>query len=222
MNRLFGGIVTLILSAAMSGCTLMQSTAIPTPMLPATAAPTIAPAGTQVTRVPLEAVTTGPTFAADSEQSAFGGVGIGPATAAPTAGPRQVKIFMVALEDNGQSGEKIGCNDSLIPVSREVPVSPSPLTDTLTLLFSLKSRDYGQSGLYNALYQSNLKVEGISAHDGVFRVNLIGTVQLGGVCDNPRFVNQIRATVMQFATVKQANIFINGKSLESYLSEAGQ
>ncbi len=141
--------------------------------------------------------------------------------ASATSSTIRVKLFFIALNDNGKSGQRIGCGDSVVFRERDIPRTDSPLRDTLMLLFSAKQQYYGTSRLYNALYQSNLKVDGISAHEGVFRVDLSGTVRLGGVCDNPRFEAQIKETIMQFPTVKQANVLINGTPLEKILSGAG-
>jgi hypothetical protein len=138
-------------------------------------------------------------------------------SATPT-GLLRVKLYLVAIGDNGKTGQKIGCGDSLIAVDRDIPRTGSPLKDTLTLLFAIRDQYYGQSGLYNALYQSDLKVDGISSHDGVFKVDLSGKVQLGGECDNPRFEAQITQTIRQFSTVQQADVYVNGKSLENILS----
>ncbi len=57
--------------------------------------------------------------------------------------------------DNGVSGTKFGCDDSLVAV--EVPIAPTVgvLRAALNQLLSLKSSYYGQSGLYTALYQSD-------------------------------------------------------------------
>ena len=143
------------------------------------------------------------------------------ATIQNTSTTLHVKLYFVALNDNGKSGKLVGCGDSLVAVDRDIPHSASPLTDTLTALFAVKTQYYGQSGLYNALYQSNLRVEGVSAHNGVFRINLVGKTQLGGVCDDPRFIGQIRETALQFPTVKQADIYVNGISVEKLLSGTG-
>ena len=136
-------------------------------------------------------------------------------------GSVQVKLYFVVLNDNGKSGKLVGCGDSLVAVDRDIPHSASPLTDTLTALFAVKTQYYGQSGLYNALYQSDLKVEGVSAHNGVFRVNLVGKTQLGGECDDPRFIGQIRETALQFPTVKQVDIYVNGTPIEKLISGIG-
>lgn len=140
-------------------------------------------------------------------------------TPVATGEAQQVKIYLVALEDNGQTGTKIGCGDSLVAVTREIAPTKSVLQAALRELLSLKDRNYGQSGLYNALYQSNLKVDSAEITNGVATVRLTGQVQLGGVCDNPRFDQQLRQTVLQFPTIKSAKIFINGKPLEDIVSE---
>ena len=73
-----------------------------------------------------------------------------------------VKIYFVALEDAGKSGEKIGCDDSLIAVDTQIEASQrneDKITKSLEKLFAVKEKQYGQSGLYNALADATLKVE---------------------------------------------------------------
>lgn len=133
--------------------------------------------------------------------------------------PKLAKYYLVALEDNGQSGEKIGCNDSLIPVDQNVDLTYDPIKSALTGLFSVKGQFYGESGLYNALYQSTLKVDSVTIVSGKTTVKISGKYALGGVCDNPRFVEQIKATVQQFPVGLNADILLNGKPLDAILSE---
>jgi hypothetical protein len=145
-----------------------------------------------------------------------------PVRVQPTRGATtRVKLFFIVLEDNGRSGKPVGCGDSVVFRERDIPRTESPLRDALTLLFSAKQQYYGTSRLYNALYQSNLQVEGISNHDGVFRVELTGRLVLTGVCEDARIKAQIMETIMQFSTVRQANVFVNGVSLERLLSGKG-
>lgn len=132
-----------------------------------------------------------------------------------------MRIFLIALEDNGQSGKKIGCDDSVIPVQVTIPPTQAVLRAALEALISLKDQFYGQSGLYNALYQSNLQLEGVTIEGGKAIINLSGTLMLGGVCDNPRVEAQIEETALQFATVSEVAVFVNGKSLEEILSLKG-
>ena len=130
-----------------------------------------------------------------------------------------VNLYFIALEDNGQSGKKIGCNDSVIPVQVSIEPTTAPLRAALEKLFSIKDQFYGQSGLYNALYQSNLQVDSAVVENGTATVRLSGTFSLGGVCDDPRFSAQITETILQFPTVNTAVVYINGQRLEDVLSE---
>ncbi|MCL4295358.1 MAG: GerMN domain-containing protein [Anaerolineae bacterium] len=147
----------------------------------------------------------------------------------PTPTPRppgqggftHVQIYLVALGDNGQSGQKIGCDDSLIAVEREITPTIAPLRASLNELLSLREQYDGQSGLYNALYQSDLKIDDIGLANGRATIYLSGRYTLGGVCDLPRFEAQLEATALQFSTVDQVAIFLNGQALEEALSLAG-
>jgi hypothetical protein len=135
--------------------------------------------------------------------------------------PHTVQIFLIAMEDNGQSGVPVGCGDSAVPVHVEITPTQAVLKAALTALLSVKSQYYGQSGLYNALYQSNLQVDSLSIQNGKASVYLTGTLSMGGECDIPRVQAQLEQTVLQFPTVMQADIYINGKSLEDVLSLKG-
>ena len=147
----------------------------------------------------------------------------GPTLAAPTSipEPQRVQIYLIALEDNGKSGQPVGCGDSAIPVVVETPPTQEVLKASMESLLSMKEQYYGESGLYNALYQSDLQVESITLKNGKAVIHLIGTLMLGGVCDNPRVEAQLEATALQFSTVQEVSIFINGKTLEEALSLQG-
>jgi len=127
-------------------------------------------------------------------------------------------IFLIALEDNGQSGEMIGCNDSVIPVVVDIEPTVAPLTAALNELLGLGEQYYGQSGLYNALYQSNLSVQGVDIDNREAIIHLTGNLQPGGACDNPRVLSQLEETAVQYATVDSVSITVNGQPLESLLS----
>jgi hypothetical protein len=134
------------------------------------------------------------------------------------AGTAQVKIFLIAVGDNGVSGPKIGCGDSAVGVIRVVPVTKAPLTAALNELFSLHDQFYGQSGLQNFLYQSRLQLQSVAIANGVATIKLTGTLLLGGVCDSPRVDAQITNTALQFSTVHSVDVSINGKPLKDLLS----
>ena len=41
---------------------------------------------------------------------------------------------------------------------------------------------------------------------------------IGGVCDHPRIEEQLYATILQNEQIEEVDIFINGESLQDYLS----
>jgi hypothetical protein len=129
----------------------------------------------------------------------------------PTPGPGlvdSVQIFLIDLE-----GGDVGCGDAIVPVTRQVTPTAAPLRAALTELFSLKTQMYGESGLYNALYQSDISIDRVAIVEGRAEVELSGRLLIGGVCDEPRVIAQIEATVLQFPTVTSAVITLNGQPL---------
>ncbi len=143
------------------------------------------------------------------------------ATSGPAStgsGITRVKIFLIAMNDNGKSGELVGCGDSVIGVEREIPPTRAPLTAALNQLFSLHDQFYGQSGLYNALYRSNLRLSSAAIVNGRATINLTGQFLLGGECDDPRAEAQITQTALQFSTVRAVDVFVNGVPMKTLLS----
>jgi len=135
-----------------------------------------------------------------------------------TSGEQLVKIVLIALEDNGQAGTLVGCGDSAIPITVAIPPTQGVLRAALEKLFSAKNQFYGEAGYYNALYQSDLEVTGVTIEQGKAMIHLTGSVTLGGVCDAPRVEAQIEQTALQFSTVNEVNVFINDVPLEDVLS----
>ncbi|MFP4394775.1 MAG: GerMN domain-containing protein, partial [Anaerolineales bacterium] len=133
----------------------------------------------------------------------------------------RANIYLVAIGDEGESGEEIGCGDSLIPVEVEIEPTVAPMTAALEKLLAIDTREYGQSGLYNALYQSDLTVEGIDIEDREAIIELSGELVVGGVCDSPRVQAQLQQTALQYSTVDEVSIFINGEPLDEVLSQQG-
>jgi hypothetical protein len=145
------------------------------------------------------------------------------ATSLPTDVPvsHTVQVFLIAVGDNGQTGSAVGCGDSAVPVQVQTPPTSQVLQAALATLLSIKDQFYGQSGLYNALFQSDLQVESITIVAGKASVYLTGTLLMGGECDTPRVRAQLEQTILQFPTVTEADIFINGKPLADVLSLKG-
>lgn len=130
----------------------------------------------------------------------------------------EVTIYLVAIEDNGISGKKIGCDDSLVPV--EVP-SDSSLESPWNAIETLLRVDadvVNDLGLYNALDQSDLELVKFEIRDNFAKVYLEGEMMLGGVCDTPRIEEQLYATIFQGDQFDEVEFYINGELLEDYLS----
>lgn len=198
--------ITRPLATATTGPSTPPPTATATSANP-TAVPTLGPSATAAAAAPTVAPTPVPSATALSANSA------------PTASATQeeVKIYLIALAD-GKAMGPVGCGDQAVAVTRTVPSTRAPLTAALRELLAIKDREYGQSGLYNALYQSNLQVEKVTIEGGKATIQLTGQLRLGGVCDNPRVTAQLEQTALQFNTVKEADIRINGKPLDQVLS----
>jgi hypothetical protein len=151
-----------------------------------------------------------------------------PLPVAPTPIPTQpegldrINIYLVAVGDNGASGKLIGCGDSLVPVEVRIEPTLGVLRAALNELFKLEGQImYGQSGLYNALYLSDLSIADVAVIDGEARIDLQGKLMTGGECDIPRIEEQLRSTALQFSTVDRVSIRVNGVLLEELLDLRG-
>jgi hypothetical protein len=140
----------------------------------------------------------------------------------PTAtwvGTNEVYIYLIAVGDDGATGTKIGCGDSAIAVKRVLAsATQAPLRAAITELLSIHDQNYGESGFYNALYQSSLTVSDVNISNRVAIVKLTGTLTQGGECDSPRIKAQLELTATQFTTVDSAQITINGTPIDDVLS----
>lgn len=184
------------------------------PLTPTAALPTQPEVGASPT--PPLAATVGAEPTLPPELPAPTATGITPV--APETG--EVLIYLVALEDNGASGPVIGCGDSLIEVRRPADSNDQPIAAALQALLSVKSQFYGESGLYNALYQSELAVENWEVTpDGLASVMLTGQIKLGGTCDAPRFKAQIVQTIASASKAQWVEVFINGEPIDEVLTQ---
>ena len=136
--------------------------------------------------------------------------------------PQTVFIYLVAVGDNGVSGEMIGCGDSLVPVEVAIEPSQAVLRSALTALLNLAPEmTYGRSGLYNALYLSDLQIESLDIVDREAIISLTGTLVTGGECDIPRIEAQLTAIALQFSTIDSVTVYVNGTLLQDLLDLRG-
>lgn len=140
------------------------------------------------------------------------------ATDAPADEGDTARLYLIALEAGGEEGESIGCGDALVPVEVELDPSLPPLEAALSALLAIDEEFYGQSGLYNALYQSDLTVAGIQMEPDRTIIALEGDLVLGGTCDSPRIRAQLEQTALQFDDVPGVEFLINGEPLNAVIA----
>jgi hypothetical protein len=120
---------------------------------------------------------------------------------------------MISLGSNGP----LGCGDTVVPVLQEVPATNAILRATLERLLSIRTQFSGQTGLYNALYLSPLTLSDVSIANRVATIRLAGRIVMSGTCDGPRIQAQLEQAALQFSTVDQVRIFVNGNRLQDVL-----
>lgn len=129
-----------------------------------------------------------------------------------------VEVYYIALEDNGVGGAPVGCGDSAVAVKYPVGFGQDALTYAYEKLLYERERNVGESGLYNALYQSDLTIKSAEIKDGTAIIALEGSLLMGGECDSPRVQAQLEMIPGQFPGVTAVEVTINGKPLSEVLS----
>lgn len=155
---------------------------------------------------------TGPADAPDRQGATTGNAD----TPESTAGSTERSLTFIATGDDGLSGPRIGCGDSAV----SVPITTTtiaPLGEVMRAQLAEKDIHLGQSGLYNALAQSNLTYDSATIADGHATVRLSGQLLSGGVCDIPRITEQLTAPALQFDNIDTVTVLINGEPLEELL-----
>lgn len=128
-------------------------------------------------------------------------------------------VFLIALEDGGVDGRRVGCGDSAVPVEMTLPRRGPALEGALDELLSLRETFDTRTGFYNALHGSRLEVARIERAGPDVRVHLDGYLEIGGTCDSPRILAQLTETALQFEDVQRATFFLEGKPLARLLSD---
>jgi hypothetical protein len=123
-----------------------------------------------------------------------------------------IKLYLVALGDDGKNGKKIGCEDSLIAVTRTIKKTAAPLTSAIRELLVIPDVD-GSPKLKNFWKGRNLKLRSVSIVNHAAAIRFSGEMLIGGVCDEPRIESQIEETALQFPTVKKVKVFIGKRTL---------
>ncbi|MBA2731512.1 MAG: GerMN domain-containing protein [Acidobacteria bacterium] len=136
--------------------------------------------------------------------------------ATPIQKTQEVKVYLVALNDAGKSGKKIGCDDSLVAVTRTIKATGTPLKAALRELVAGASERDGELGNY--VFGPNLRVKSVSISRGTATIRFSGQISVAGVCDMPRITEQIDATAKQFPNVKRVRVFVGKRTLSDAIS----
>ncbi len=204
LEQFFGLVFVLIGVLALAACgsrpASLPATATPAPAAVTASSPTALPAP-NATVLPVTATPPPVPNPTQAPQSS------------PIPSGQTVKIFLIAVGDNGKSGKLIGCGDSAVAVTVPIARTQGVLRAALNSLLSIRQQYYGESGLYNALYQSNLTLDKVTIENRRALIYLSGTMKLGGVCDNPRVEAQFKETALQFSTVSDVAVYVNGEPL---------
>ena len=120
----------------------------------------------------------------------------------------KVKVYLVKIGEAGKGGKKIGCDDSLVAVTRTIKATIAPLKAAIEELLSIP-HDEG-----NYWMGTNLKVKSASISKGTATIRITGEgPSVAGICDEPRITSQIEETAKQFPSVKRVKVYVNGRPL---------
>jgi len=133
-----------------------------------------------------------------------------PQTTAPLV---EQKMYFIAVDNGGEDGELVGCNDSLVPIGRWVSSEGDIKRTIIEDLFTQHEQTYQRSGLYNPLWQSSLSVQTLELKDGLATLTLQGTLKLDSRCDGLRAQSMLQAALKQFEGVQAVHITINNRPL---------
>lgn len=127
-----------------------------------------------------------------------------------TVSPSIQNSVKIALVDPiGEPGPNtFGCGDRIVMVNRNISTT-TPLQTALEELFSVRPRDYGQSGYITALDDQNFHITRVAIVEGTATIEITGTIRFGGTCDVPRVEEQIKQTIKQFSSVQNYRILLN-------------
>ena len=131
-------------------------------------------------------------------------------------------VFLIALEDGGVEGRRLGCGDSAVPVEVTLARRGPALQGALEALLALRETWDTRTGFYNALHGSRLEIDRIERAGPEVRVHLTGYLEIGGACDSPRVLAQLTETALQFDDVQRATFYLEGKPLAGLLSGKGE
>ena len=135
------------------------------------------------------------------------------AVSTPVETTDEIDIYLVAVGDKGNKGLKIGCDDSLVAITKKITPTVAPLRAAIEELLAIP-HEYSKE-LGNYWRGKDLKLKNVVINEGVATIHITGEgPYVAGVCDKPRITEQIENTAMQFSSVSKVKVFVNDKPLE--------
>lgn len=129
----------------------------------------------------------------------------------------EITLYGIMLEDAGQNGPMIGCGDSLVKMKEYVSEQfkyenglNGALKEAISELLALDPASLTDTEVTTGAYQPALQVSSAEIVDGTATVNLEGNTQFGGVCELPRFQEQMLATAKSIKGVNDVKFSLNG------------
>jgi hypothetical protein len=124
----------------------------------------------------------------------------------------QLAVLAGEFYDVQFEGEKVSC-DTVIMVDQFIESTPAPLNSAMKALFEFDVKTDFLPGNFISS-QSDLSFFEAKIEGGVAKIFLTGSLgPIAGECDQSRVQTQIRATAMQFSSVNDVEIMLNGEVL---------
>lgn len=131
--------------------------------------------------------------------------------------PKSLGLPYILLWDQWASGMEIGCGDSVVLETAQVP---STITSEETLIKRAYTQVFNQAWLQDNqdsfLPAEWFAVNTVRIENKAIELSFIGELILAGVCDNPRVIAQLVSIPAQL-WYEDVQVFINDETLESYL-----
>lgn len=141
---------------------------------------------------------------------------LGKGTPGAPAKTTKVNIYLIALNDDGYSGARVGCGDTLVKEERTITPTDTPLKAAIEELLSVTAPIQRRVDLELTNYWkgTDLKLESAVISRGTAIIKITGQLVVAGVCDQPRIEGQINATARQLKAVKRVRVYVNGELLK--------
>lgn len=127
-----------------------------------------------------------------------------------------VDVYLTMVGDAGEHGIEFGCDDSLVAVEMLIEQHDdleARIAAAVRAMFGMSSDTYNGLELYNVFENQNVDVASVTVTDTLATINITGELAIGGICDEPRVIEQIRHTALQFEGIEQVVILRDGGPL---------